>query len=530
VRASLRVLPQILSLALLSSAADPLNSDRLGAIHEQRVAWLKQRAVLPAMGVYQDFRVVNDPGGRTPQQLAKAAKDAGASAVLGSARAPLEGVSFFAEPISEKDPPEKDPPQLPPAPRRVEALFKQFPQEVFALTSNRLAPSERELAARFKNSSRHILARDPSEIPSSLQQRRWYSAFDWLCDPTGFSFFAETPAGAYEMGDTAPVFAPVTISARVPIAAHLKLFRDEAMIAEANGTSITETSTEAGSYRVEAWLTVEREELPWITSNVIVLRKSDPPVLGGGGTPQNVEVRKNIEYIDGDPQDEPKHKLDLFLPKDKKNFPVMLFIHGGNWSSGDRSFYSGLGYRFAKSGIGVAIPSYRLMPQYPHPSQVEDVAAAFAWVYRNIQSEGGDVSRIYVAGHSAGGHLAALFALDGEFRQRYGIPENAIHGVISLSGVYDVSVMPAFVAGPGRQSASPLHYVHRGAPPFLITYCQWDYRGLPKQARDFAAALKKAFAGSQLVYIPERTHISEIADVWRDDDPTAQAILGFIRN
>ena len=146
------------------------------------------------------------------------------------------------------------------------------------------------------------------------------------------------------------------------------------------------------------------------------------------------------------------------------------------------------GDRFAKLGIGVVIPSYRLMPKNPHPAQIEDAAAAFAWVYKNIAQYGGDPKRIYLVGHSAGGHLAALLALDQNYLKKFDIPQGAIHGVAAMSGVYDVTGIPGFVSAKGATDASPLARVHAQAPPFLITYCQWDYLGLPKQARDFAAS------------------------------------------
>jgi len=71
--------------------------------------------------------------------------------------------------------------------------------------------------------------------------------------------------------------------------------------------------------------------------------------------------------------------------------------------------------------------------------------------------------------------------------------------------------------------------VHAHAPPFLITYCQWDYLDLPKQARDFAEELKKKFAGVKIEYIPGESHISEIIDTLKDADPTAHALLDFIK-
>ena len=187
--------------------------------------------------------------------------------------------------------------------------------------------------------------------------------------------------------------------------------------------------------------------------------------------------------------------------------------------------YTALGNRFAKLGIGVAIPSYRLMPKNPHPAQIEDTAAAFAWVYKNVAQYGGDASRIYIAGHSAGGHLVALLALDPAYLNKFDIPLSAIRGVAAISGVYDVSKIAGFLSA----DASPIAHVHSKAPPFLIAYCQWDYLALPLQAREFASALKKSFDAVDLLYVPGQGHISEIIHIVQDDDVIAQAILKLIQ-
>jgi acetyl esterase/lipase len=206
-----------------------------------------------------------------------------------------------------------------------------------------------------------------------------------------------------------------------------------------------------------------------------------------------------------------------------------MFIHGGSWKSGDRSSYPALGNRFAKLGIGVAIPSYRLMPKNPHPAQIDDVATAFAWVYKNIAQYGGDPKRIYIAGHSAGGHLVSLLALDDTYLKKYDIPLSAIKGVASISGVYDVSQINGFKDVATDDSPSPMKHVHANAPPFLVSYCQWDYLALPLQAREFADALKKSFDSVELLYVPGQGHISEIIHLVQDDDVIAQAILKLIQ-
>jgi acetyl esterase/lipase len=233
-----------------------------------------------------------------------------------------------------------------------------------------------------------------------------------------------------------------------------------------------------------------------------------------------VEATRDITYVEGAAADANKHKLDLYAPKGRRDFAVLIFIHGGTWRSGDRSLYPALGNRFAKEGLGVVIPSYRLMPGAPHPAQIEDTTAAIEWVIRNIGQYGGDPKRIYLSGHSAGGHLAAFVGLDKKFWPN-------LKGVLALSGVYDVSPLAMFPAD--KVDGSPMHRVAPGAPPFLVTYCQNDYPSLPAEARKFHAALLAAGDSAELVYIPNKNHISEIADVWQEDDPTARAILAFVK-
>jgi len=315
---------------------------------------------------------------------------------------------------------------------------------------------------------------------------------------------------------------------RLPIAAKIKLIHGNAIVAEANGSRLSFAVKDPGAYRLEAWLTIDGEDRPWIFSNPIFI--GDRFIVDGPPPPprpRTINITKNISYADGDPTDANEHKLDLYLPKDRKTFPTMVLYPGWSWRNGDRSGYADLGDRFASAGIGVVIPSYRPMPHAPHPAQIEDAAAAFAWVYQNIASYGGDPSRIYIVGHSAGGHLAALLALDPQYLKKFDISTSAIHGVASLSGIYDVSRLGVF--DDHGLDASPDQHIHSGAPPFLITYCQWDYPGFPKQARDFAAALKSKFVAAKLVYVPGKNHISEIFDSIHDGDPTAAALLDFIK-
>ena len=451
--------------------------------------------------------------------------------------------------------------------RQLAALQREFPDEVFAAGVDNwpelTARWDREMAAgtrltgiaandahqnqliggilfdpyevSFRNASTHILARELTEaaVRQSLLEGRAYVAHDWLCDPNGFRFLASNNLGVFEMGDAAPLVGTTRISAQTPVSAHLKLFHHGKLVAEATGSRLDFTAKETGAYRLEAWLAVDDEERPWIYSNAIHLRAAAAGELQlpSGEPVAGVEVHKDLTYVDGKPEDEAKHKLDVYLPAGRKNFPVFFFVHGGAWRTGDRSRYAALGYRFAREGIGVVIPSYRLSPANLHPAHIEDVAAAFAWTVRHIASHGGDAGRITIGGHSAGGHLVALLALDTRNLERHQVSPKTIRGVIPMSGVYNVEALANIFGADAqaRREASPIHHVKPGAPPFLITYCQWDYLTLPAQARVFHAALQKAGVASELVYVPGESHISEIVNIVKEGDTTARAVLRLVR-
>ena len=389
----------------------------------------------------------------------------------------------------------------------------------------------------FRNVCTHILARELTEpeVRRALREGHVYVSHDWLCDPTGFVFGALNNFGAFPMGDTAIMMGNTRVVGLTPLPARLKLIHQGQVVKETVGTNLTFVPNKTGAYRLEAWLHVDGEDRPWIYSNPVYVKApslSDIP-LPFGELPPNVEIKKDLDYTDGKAADANKHRLDLYLPKDRKLAPVFLFIHGGAWRTGDRAQYPPLGNRFAKEGILTVVPSYRLAPKNPHPAQIEDVAAAFAWTVRHIGEYGGDTNRIYLGGHSAGGHLAALLSLDERYLKAHGLSPKSIRGTITLSGVFDLSQgdNQASVFGRdkvARREASPLFHVQIPAPPFLVSYCQWDYPTLPAQARAFHAALQKAGATAELVFVPHESHISEMIAFTQTNDPTALTIMQFI--
>src|SRR5262245_62590551 len=112
-----------------------------------------------------------------------------------------------------------------------------------------------------------------------------------------------------------------------------------------------------------------------------LLTPADAPRAGEEKT-YSVQTVKDVVYYDGPDQHKVKHKLDLYLPKGHKDYPVLFFVHGGAWAHGDKNtfgLYGLLGAAYARLGIGVVVTNYRLSPEVKHPEHVKDVARAFAW-------------------------------------------------------------------------------------------------------------------------------------------------------
>jgi len=259
--------------------------------------------------------------------------------------------------------------------------------------------------------------------------------------------------------------------------------------------------------------------------------KVNQEVLSGGN--YEVEIVRDLPYVEGPEADPRKHKLDLFLPKGKKSFPVVFFIHGGGWRSGDRKLYGNFGRIFAKNGVGAVIISYRLTPPVTHPAHIEDVAKAFAWTHKNIAKYGGRPDEIFVTGQSAGGHLAALLATNEQYLAAESLSLKSIKGVMPMSGIY--LFRPGWmevVIGKGEkaaESASPLKHVSGKEPPFLILYADRDFPGCDKMSIALNDLLMKNKVESSCGAIKDRNHISIIFKMmFNDADPATQALLKFM--
>jgi hypothetical protein len=435
-------LPGLLCAIRVAAEHTPrrLETAHLEAVHQARLEFIKKRAILPQLGVYCDLRAAWCPNAADRERVQHAAKVEGIQVLLLPDGEPQtrDGVLWMAAPPGDRFPEHAAEPAIaefakqalddPKQARRLAAVWNAYPQEFYAEAADawpefltRWESSHHKTSfdpyeVSLRHASLHILARDftEPEIRASLRDSHVYSAHEWLCDPAGFSFVAANNLGVFDIGDPVPAAGPTHFEARLPVAAKMKLFLGDKVVAETTGLSATFAAEDVGDYHLEASLAADREDRLWIRTAPMHLFRPGPAMLQlpPAGFGPEVEVVRNLTYTSGTPE------LDLYLPRGAKNFPVLLFVHGGLWRTRDRALYAGLGNRFAQEGIGVAIPSYRLAPENPPPAQMEDVAAAFAWVVKHIADYGGDSARIYVAlgRRTAGGVIGSGWEIPGRSR------------------------------------------------------------------------------------------------------------------
>jgi len=218
----------------------------------------------------------------------------------------------------------------------------------------------------------------------------------------------------------------------------------------------------------------------------------------------------------------PKQRLDLVKPVGVTKAPLLLFVHGGGWSIGDKAHAAPEKARWANSrGWAFASANYRLVPQATVEQQAADVASAIAWLRANAAKEGLDPDRIVLMGHSAGAHLVALVGTDPRYLQTAGVPMSAIKGVVLLDGAgYDVPsqasaemnlVKPmyeaAFGSDPKRQAA--LSPTRNAAAPNVA---RWLILPIERrqdsqaQSKGLAEALNRGGASASVVVVPGESH------------------------
>ncbi len=197
---------------------------------------------------------------------------------------------------------------------------------------------------------------------------------------------------------------------------------------------------------------------------------------------------------------EPQQRLDVYVPARAavEPRPVIVFWHGGRWREGDKADYRFVGAALAEAGYVVLVANYRHYPQVKMPGYMHDAALAALFAAAHANEYGGAQERLYLMGHSAGAHLAALVTLDPSYFAATGQAAPRIAGVIGLSGPYDFLPLlepddQDMFGPPQRYPVSqPINFVRADAPPMLLVQGLNDETVRPKNARNLATALRCA--------------------------------------
>ncbi|HEY8011381.1 MAG TPA: alpha/beta hydrolase [Rudaea sp.] len=226
--------------------------------------------------------------------------------------------------------------------------------------------------------------------------------------------------------------------------------------------------------------------------------------IGSADSAHNLVVRRGIVF-------DPKHAiaLDIYAPHNAANAPVVVFFYGGSWEGGRRRWYRYVGEALASNGVIAVIPDYRKYPDVRFPSFMHDAANAAKWTFTHAAEFGGDARRVFVMGHSAGGHIAALLACDKRYLAAVGMQPRDLAGMIGLAGAY--AFLPyvedeAAIFGDdpkGRYDSQPINFVDGDEPPMLLLQGRNDREVTPNNAEAMAeraqamdgTAVLKLYAG-----------------------------------
>ena len=262
-------------------------------------------------------------------------------------------------------------------------------------------------------------------------------------------------------------------------------------------------------------------------------------LLGGATVIENLDApRTEVAYGDG-----PRQRADVYRPVGPDGrphtgpAPTVIFIHGGSWESGSKGLYRWMGQGLAAQGYVAVLPNYGLMPETGFPTFVEDAARAVAYARAHAAEWGGDTTRVFLMGHSAGAQIAALLAYDARYLGAVGLRPSMFSGFIGLSGPYDFVLdskllQRTFGGSPEREAASqPIRFVTAAAPRTLLVMGRDDRTVRARNTTNLAAKLREVGAPVEELWLPgdHGVTVGAFARPSRDDSEVVRAVNAFIR-
>ena len=260
-------------------------------------------------------------------------------------------------------------------------------------------------------------------------------------------------------------------------------------------------------------------------------------------------IKKDICYHPQPGKNRSLQSLDVYAPASTSpngSYPVVLFMHGGGWRASDKNDPLGVHANVCKAlaarGLVVVNVNYRLAPRVKHPEPARDAAHALRWIRENIREYQGDPEKVFISGHSAGGHLAALIALDATYLNEVGLAVAAIKGVMGICGVYNLThfagrnwmaehlmTRAAFGNDHGRRAqASPVNHVRADAPPFLLLNAEEDEK-LEEEADELSSLLRDQRISADTSIISGTNHFTILSLVGNGDDRLIDRMVEFAK-
>jgi acetyl esterase/lipase len=272
-------------------------------------------------------------------------------------------------------------------------------------------------------------------------------------------------------------------------------------------------------------------------------------LLGTSAFAVEPNVHRDLAYTEAKNE---RQSLDVYAPAEGKEHPVVFWIHGGGWQTGDKSGVQDKPQAFVDRGFVFVSTNYRLLPQVDMKTILRDVAKSLGWVHKHIAEYGGDPKRIFVMGHSAGAQLAALVSIDDRYLRAEGVPFDVLKGCVPVDGdTYDVPAIIETAETRRRVHGQPqAKFGHRekfgndpekhrdfsavthvakdkGLPPFLILYVA-DHPDNSAQAQRLGTVLKDAGIPTHVFGAQETNHTRINANLGTPDDPATKALFAFV--
>jgi len=214
-------------------------------------------------------------------------------------------------------------------------------------------------------------------------------------------------------------------------------------------------------------------------------------------------------------------KVDIYMPPGGTGpWPVLCYLHGGAWANGCKEWMGFMAPGLVTTPLVFVSISYRLAPDARMPLIASDCADAVAWVYRNIESFGGSPQQMFIGGHSAGGHLAALLALRQDLLAPRGVPTPLFKACFPTSARFDLRPrLPASRSDQHLQARvldsaesawewSPLRWAEGNTTPFLVTWGEEDFPDLVTQGTEFVQALRQQPGRVDQIVLASESHFT----------------------